>query len=110
VALSGIDGLALTKLDVLTGIDPLRLCVAYEIDGAQREMPPSTLRAWARLRPIYEELPGWRESLGQARSLDDLPPAARRYVERLSALVGAPIVLLSIGPQRDQTIRLGDVF
>jgi adenylosuccinate synthase len=110
VALSGIDGLALTKLDVLTGIDPLRLCVAYEIDGAHREMPPSTLRAWARIRPVYEELPGWRESLGQARSIDDLPGAARRYVERLSALVGAPIVLLSIGPQRDQTIRLGDVF
>jgi len=110
VALSGIDGLALTKLDVLTGIDPLRVCVAYEIDGAHRDMPPGTLRAWTRIRPIYEELPGWRESLGQARSLDDLPGAARRYVERLSALVGAPVVLLSVGPQRDQTIRLGDVF
>ena len=110
IALSGVDGLALTKLDVLTGIDPLRVCVAYELDGKRREFPPGTQGAWERVRPVYEELPGWRENLGAARALTDLPPNARRYVDRLSALVGAPVMLLSIGPQREQTIRLVDIF
>ena len=110
VALSGVDGLALTKLDVLTGIDPLRIAVAYDVDGERRDAPPQTQRGWERARPVYEELPGWTEALGGARSLAELPANARRYVERLSALVGAPIALLSIGPQRDQTIRLADVF
>ncbi|TMA56595.1 MAG: adenylosuccinate synthase [Deltaproteobacteria bacterium] len=109
-ALSSVDGLALTKLDVLTGIDPLRVCVAHELDGERRDFPPATQRGWERVVPIYEELPGWRESLGAVRSLTQLPPNARRYVDRLSELVGAPILLLSVGPQREQTIRLGDVF
>jgi len=110
VALSGVDGLALTKIDVLTGIDPLRVCVAYEVDGVRRTVPPARQRDWERVRPIYEELPGWREPLGPARRLDELPENARRYVARLEELVGAPVVILSVGAQRDQTIRLGDVF
>ncbi len=110
VELSAVDGLALTKLDVLTGIDPLRVCVGYEVNGVRRDTPPATQRAWDRARPVWEELPGWTEPLGGARSLADLPPTARRYVERLAALAGAPVVLLSVGAQRDQTIRLGDVF
>src|SRR5437867_3215464 len=110
VALSGVDGLALTKLDVLTGIDPLRVCIAYELDGRRLDFPPATQRGWERVVPLYEELPGWRESLGAVRALGDLPPNARRYLDRLSALVGTPVVLLSVGPQREQTIRLGDVF
>lgn len=109
-ALSGVDGIALTKLDVLTGIDPIRVCVAYELDGRRCEMAPGTLRGWEQARPIWEELPGWREPLGGVRAMADLPATARRYVERLSALVAAPVVLLSIGAQRDQTVRLGDVF
>jgi len=110
IALSGVDGLALTKLDVLTGIDPLRVCVAYELDGRRLDFPPATQRGWERVVPLYEELAGWRESLGAVRALADLPPNARRYLDRLSALVGTPVVLLSVGPQREQTIRLGDVF
>src|SRR5437867_3894224 len=110
IALSGVDGLALTKLDVLTGLDPLRVCVAYELDGRRRDFPPATQRGWERVVPLYEELAGWRESLGAVRALADLPPNARRYLDRLSALVGTPVVLLSVGPQREQTIRLGDVF
>jgi adenylosuccinate synthase len=106
VALSGVDGLALTKLDVLTGIDSLRVCVAYEVDGRRRELPPASQEAWERITPVYEELPGWREPLGAARALDDLPRNARAYVERLAALVGAPVALLSVGAGRDQTIRL----
>jgi len=110
VALCGIDGLALTKLDVLTGLDPLRVCTAYELGGRRVERPPATQRAWERLTPRYEELPGWRESLSGARALADLPANARRYVERLASLVGAPIALVSVGAPRDETIRVGEVF
>ena len=105
VELSGVDVIALTKLDVLTGIDPLRVGVGYELDGKRLDGPPSTIAAWERLRPVYEELPGWTEPLGGARTIGALPPNARRYVDRLAALVGAPIVLVSVGPDRDQTIR-----
>jgi len=106
VVLSGVDSLALTKLDVLTGIDPLRVCVAYELGGRRLESPPTTGTAWERLTPVYEDLPGWREPLGGARALGELPGNARRYIERLVALVGARVALLSIGAQREQTIRL----
>ena len=95
---------------MLTGIDPLRVCVAHELDGQRRDFPPATQRGWERVVPVYEELSGWRESLGGVRALAQLPPKARRYVDRLSELVGAPVLLLSVGPQREQTIRLGAVF
>ncbi len=110
VALSGLDAIALTKLDVLTGVDPLRICVAYEIDGKRRDLPPMTRHGWERAKPIYEEMPGWRDELGTARALDELPAAARKYIDRLSALVEAPVTLVSVGAGREQTIRLGDVF
>jgi adenylosuccinate synthase len=110
VAVSGVDSLALTKLDVLTGVDPLRVCVAYELAGRRLELPPATERAWANVKPVYEELPGWRESLGGVRVVDDLPAAARRYVARLETLAGAPVAILSVGAPREQTIRLADVF
>jgi adenylosuccinate synthase len=104
VELSGVDVIALTKLDVLTGIDPLRVGVGYELDGRRLEGPPATVGMWQRLRPVYEELPGWTEPLGNARTIGALPVNARRYVDRLAALVGAPIVLVSVGPDREQTI------
>jgi len=102
--LSGVDALALTKLDVLTGIDPLRVGVAYEIDGRRFELPPARQRDWLRATPVYEELPGWREPLGGARRLDDLPANARRYLDRIASLVGVGVMLVSVGAQRDQTI------
>src|SRR5439155_740189 len=83
-ALSGVDGLAVTKLDVLTGIDPLRLCTAYELGGRRLALPPASGGAWERVVPQYDELPGWREPLGGARALADLPGNARRYLERLA--------------------------
>src|SRR5215813_10846845 len=110
VALSGLDALALTKLDVLTGIDPLRICVAYEIDGRRVDQPPATQRGWARAMPVYEDVPGWREDLGEVRTLDELPTAARRYIDKLAALVEAPVALVSVGAAREETIRLGEVF
>jgi adenylosuccinate synthase len=110
VALSALDAIALTKLDVLTGIDPIRVCVAYEIDGKRVDRPPGTQHGWSRATPIYEDMAGWRDDLGQARSLDELPAAAQRYIDKLSALVEAPIALVSVGPGREQTIRLGELF
>jgi adenylosuccinate synthase len=110
IALSGVDGIAFTKLDVLTGMNPIKVCVAYELDGRRLNMPPATQRGWTHAKPVYEELPGWTEPLGAARSLDDLPTNARRYLDFLTKSVGAPMVILSIGAGREQTIRLGDVF
>jgi len=107
IALSGVDGLAVTKLDVLTGMDPIRLCVAYEVGGRRLELPPATQRGWHDATPIYEECPGWTEPLGRLRSLDELPGKARRYLDALTAAVGAPLVLLSIGAGREQTIAVG---
>lgn len=110
VELCGVDGIALTKIDVLTGIDPLRLCIGYEIDGRRSDLPPATRRGWENAKPIYEDLPGWREDLTGVRSLNELPSAARKYIDRLTTLVGVPAVILSVGAQRDQTITLGPVF
>jgi adenylosuccinate synthase len=110
VALCGIDGLALTKLDVLTGVDPIRVCTGYELAGRPVERPPATQRAWERITPRWEEHAGWRESLTGARTLADLPANARRYVDRLATLVGAPVTLVSVGAPRDETIRVGTVF
>jgi adenylosuccinate synthase len=110
VALAGLDALALTKLDVLTGIDPVRVCVAYEIDGKRVDRAPATQLGWTRATPVYEDMPGWQDDLGHARSLDELPTAARRYIDKLAALVEAPIALVSVGAGREQTIRLGELF
>jgi len=110
VALSSLDGLAITKLDVLTGIDPLRICVAYEIGGRRVDHPPGTQRGWAQAVPVYEEMPGWQEDLSGARTLDELPLTARRYIDKLSALVEAPVALVSVGAGREETIRLGELF
>jgi adenylosuccinate synthase len=107
IALSGIDGLAVTKLDVLTGMNPIRLCVAYEVGGRRLEFPPATQRSWREAKPIYQELPGWTEPLGGVRGLGDLPTNARGYLEALTAAVGTPLVLLSVGAGREQTIAVG---
>jgi len=110
VRLNGMWGLALTKLDVLTGIDPLRVCVAYRL-GAKRydQMPPGrgTLE---RARPLYEEMPGWGESLSGARALTDLPPNARRYLERIAELAGVPLAMVGVGAAREATIVLSNPF
>jgi adenylosuccinate synthase len=110
VRLNGMWGLALTKLDVLTGIDPLRVCVAYQL-GAKRydKMPPGrgTLE---RARPVYEEMPGWRESLSGARALNDLPPNARRYLERIAELAGVRLAMVGVGAPREATIVISNPF
>jgi adenylosuccinate synthase len=110
VALSGIAGVALTKLDVLDGLKTLKICTGYRLDGREISYLPAGLKAQAALEPVYEEMDGWADSTQGARSWKDLPAAAVKYVRRIEELIGAPVVLLSTSPQRDDTIMMRDPF
>jgi adenylosuccinate synthase len=110
VALNGIDGVALTKLDVLDGLPTLKICVGYKGLGSQLDYLPAGLSAQAGLEPIYEEMEGWSQSTRGARSFRDLPAQAVKYVSRLEELIGAPAVLLSTSPDREDTIVMRDPF
>ncbi|HEY7132600.1 MAG TPA: adenylosuccinate synthase [Candidatus Limnocylindrales bacterium] len=105
VAVNSVSSIMLNKLDILSGVDPIRLCVAYEIDGRRVEAWPSSADLLARATPVYEQFAGWREPIHDVRTLGDLPEAARRYVTALEEHAGAPIVLVSVGPERTQTIE-----
>ena len=105
VAVNSVSSIMLNKLDILSGIDTLRVCVAYEIEGHRIETWPSSGAALARATPIYDEYAGWSEPLNTVRSLSDLPENARRYVTAIEEHAGVPIVLVSVGPERTQTIE-----
>ena len=107
---SGLSGLALVHLDTLGGLETVRIAAAYEYEGRRLENLPRNPRVLAECRPIYEELPGWAEDISTLQRFEDLPAAAQRYVRRVEELVGVPVELLSIGPERSQTIALRDVF
>jgi adenylosuccinate synthase len=108
VRINGLDGLALTKLDVLTGLDAIQVCVAYRTPrGTTEEFPIDDME---RSTPVYETLPGWKADLGEARTLDALPASARAYVARIERDAGCPVVLVSVGSRRDETIVLSDPF
>ena len=108
--LSGMSGLALTKLDVLSGLATVKIAHAYDCEGTRYERVPASLRALGAAQPIYEELEGWSEDLGGVRRFEDLPAAARRYVSRIEELTGTPVTLISVGAERDETILLRDPF
>ncbi len=110
VRLNGMSGLALTKLDVLTGFDTLRICTAYEFEGRRLDEFPAATAVLRGLKPVYEELPGWQQPLRAARSLADLPANARAYVRRLEELTGAPMIMVSVGAGRNETILLRNPF
>ncbi|MBN1828184.1 MAG: adenylosuccinate synthase [Deltaproteobacteria bacterium] len=111
VRLSGITGLAVTKLDVLTGINPIRICVGYRCGGETfRDYVPSDLSRFKDIEPVYEELEGWSDPIESARSIGDLTSQSRRYIERLELLAGVPVNLISVGPGRDDTIILRSPF
>ena len=105
VAVNSVSSIMLNKLDILSGIETLRICIAYEIDGRRVETWPSSGAALARATPIYDEFPGWSVPLNAVRSMADLPENARRYVTALEDHAGVPIVLVSVGPERTQTIE-----
>ncbi len=107
---SGVDGIALTKLDVLDGFDELKVCVAYELDGERIERFPAGQGAQARVRPIYETIPGWKDNTYGARSWNDLPAQAVKYVRHIEELIECPVALLSTSPEREDTILMKDPF
>lgn len=105
IALNGYTSLVLTKLDVLGGLDPIRVCTSYELDGSTLDYPPELTSDLGRCTPVYEELEGWDEDISGVSSFEELPSAARCYVERLEQLLGVPIPFISTGPDREQTIQ-----
>ncbi|HEX2613261.1 MAG TPA: adenylosuccinate synthetase, partial [Fibrobacteria bacterium] len=104
---NGLTHLAVTKLDVLDSFESIDVCVAYEIDGVRAENFPSSLARLERVRPVYETLPGWKSDTTAITDAKDLPVNARRYLDRLAELVDVPVGMLSLGPKRHQTIRMG---
>ncbi|MEM6636654.1 MAG: adenylosuccinate synthase [Pseudomonadota bacterium] len=109
-ATSGVNGISLTKLDVLDGFDTLKICVGYELDGAQLDYLPTAAEKQARVRPIYETLEGWKDSTAGARSWAELPAQAVKYVRRIEELIQCPVALLSTSPEREDTILVTDPF
>ncbi len=109
-AISGVNGIALTKLDVLDGFDQLKICVAYDLDGQRLDYLPTAADQQARCTPIWETMPGWADSTGGARSWAELPAAAIKYVRRIEELIACPVALLSTSPEREDTILVTDPF
>ena len=107
---SGITNLSLNSIDVLSGLDTVKICVAYDLDGERIDHYPASLEQLKRCKPIYEELPGWSEDITGVRHLDELPENARNYVRRIGELVGVRISTFSVGPDRDQTNILESVW
>jgi adenylosuccinate synthase len=106
----GVDGITLTKLDVLDGFEQIKVCVAYELEGKRLDYLPADANMQARLTPVYETLEGWKETTHGARSWAELPANAIKYVRRVEELIGAPVALLSTSPDRDDTIMVQDPF
>ncbi len=102
--INGLTDIALTKIDVLSEFDTLKICVSYQADGERYEELPRQQRVLYHCEPVYEELPGWGIDISSARSFDDLPPAAIDYITRVEELAGVPVSMVSVGPQRDATL------
>jgi adenylosuccinate synthase len=110
VLTAGIDGIAFTKLDVLDGLDPIRICTGYRLDGREIGHLPASQAAQARLQPVYEDIEGWKTSTQGARTWAELPAAAVKYVRRVEKLINCPVALLSTSPERDDTILVQNPF
>ena len=102
--LNALAGVALTKLDVLSGLSRLKICVAYEIDGVRQDEVPLSLADFEAAKPVYEEVEGWKEDISTSREFNDLPKAARKYVQMIEEVTGVEVSLVSVGPDRNQTI------
>ncbi len=110
VATNGINGIALTKLDVLDGLDEINVCIGYELDGKEIDYLPASQGAQARVKPIYETFEGWKDTTAGARDWNELSAQAIKYVKQIEALIGAPVALLSTSPEREDTILVHDPF
>jgi adenylosuccinate synthase len=110
IQINGVSGLCVTKLDVLDGIETLRLCVGYKLDGGASDILPVGAETLAKCEPIYEDMPGWTESTVGVKSYDQLPPAARNYLQRMQEICEVPIDVISTGPDREETIVMRHPF
>ncbi len=110
VRINGLTGIALTKLDVLSGFETIRVCTGYDCEGAILTEIPASVEKLSRCRPVYEEFPGWKGDISAVRRFEDLPENAVKYIKKLEELVGCPIILVSVGPRRDETIILRNPF
>jgi adenylosuccinate synthase len=108
--INGLDYLAITKLDVLTGLENIKLCVAYQYKGEIIKEFPATLHELSNCKPLYEEFPGWREEISHVRKYEDLPENARHYLERLAELTGVPVALIGVGPGREEIMVNNPIF
>ncbi len=109
-AISGVTGIALTKIDVLDGMDEVKICTGYRLNGKIMDYFPSHAADQAAVEPIYETMPGWSESTAGARSFADLPANAVKYIQRVQELIETPVALVSTSPERDDTILMRDPF
>ena len=107
---NGLSGLIITKLDVLDSFPVIKICTAYRCNGSMIKEFPSSQRLLQASEPVYEELDGWQQDTSAARRYEDLPAAARRYVERIGEITGLPVLAISVGPDREQTIVLQELF
>ena len=110
VRVNGLDSFAMTKIDVLSGLPTVSLCTAYELDGERLAEPPPDAEDLARVKPVYEQLPGWTGDLSEVRTIEELPKTVRTYIERVERLTECPIKLLSVGADREHTITLTNPF
>ena len=110
IRLNSITGLALTKLDVLSGQPTLKIATSYEADGKKYTAMPSNIRLAEKAKPAYEEVPGWQEEIVNARNIDDLPQQARDYIKRIEDISETPVSIISVGPARDETMLLKNPF
>ena len=106
--LGGVDVLSVMLLDVLSQLPEIKICTAYELDGRKTTNFPSHVDDLRRVVPIYETLPGWQMEISDVRRISDLPVNTRRYIERLSRIIGIPVEIVSVGPDREQTIFAKD--
>ena len=107
VRVSGLTSFAVTKIDTLAGIEKLKICVGYKLDGKVIDYHPASLKDLAKCEPIYEEFDGWDESIADARSYEEIPETAKIYLKKIEEYTGARISIVSVGPKRDQTIKIG---
>ncbi len=108
--LNGLSSLAVTKLDVLTGLKQLKICIGYEIDGEQVESRPASMKKMAKCKPVYKEMPGWDEDITQTRQVDQLPANALAYIKTIEEITGVPVSIISVGPGREETIVVQELF
>jgi len=110
VRVSGLTSIALSKLDILSGLDTVKVCVGYELNGERFDRIPARLDQLAEVVPVYEELPGWSEDISKMEGFDEMPEGAKAYVKRIEELVGVPVSVVGVGPGRKQTILRSDPF